>query len=942
MNTAPQLSRYRMTLRRSQSLLVTLLFTLFSCALFGPFEQLDAAPFPQAAPFESEILPESPSKPAEPDTDTTAETPPAGPSQLREREKLIRGWPLFYKERGPGDREETDAFFFLYHHLRVGPEHSRRVAPFYFSRWNRETKEHDTLFFPFYYSRARGASWRWISLPLDVEYDAAEQETRWGAPVVLSLYRGTKSPDGSSHRLGVWPLFDLFATENRTTRRTVELFGLFSWRGPAESWLPLYRHQVRFDRLEESTLFPLWYYRNRTRGELPQTRWVFPLLGFWNDSTPEKSTSYWLPILGRRQVAEDRASWTALFGLIGAGHGPDVRWSRFEPFYSSTTSDDHGSYRVLRLYGRDWSKSGESETTHLLPPLGRFSRTRYGYQDRFFPFYFAGGNHRVPNDDPDAPTLPETSYRAIVPFYYRYQSPRIDRRFVFPIYYGATTRSATENGTVAEYGNRVGFPLYWHEWSPGRRSLHFFPLYSQLNDPKRRLDVVLGPLYVRDADRSPGGEVSHSFLWPLIEKSRSAKGWHAHVLPIWWSTREGNSAFDLIAPLYLRSKTENTSHHWFLPIHGRYRHRSPEAGTIARDFYAGGAITRVRKREPGESEGKTSWSFLGPVAGFSHDVEEEENHSRLLPVWWRTSAPDSSTTVALPLAYHQRRGQGAEARTLTVVGGPLWVDSRTPERREFGVLYPFTRFRRSETSRSDQIFLLYGTSEDRSTRVPSSRFRISPFFSSSRGGEEPSKDGGAGLENVGGAHEDELALGSRQGDIDASSVAEEFAEVGLVGVGFDEGDEHALCVAALEAVDRREHVVEIGGELVGECLELRAERRQNRQVARLRAEIEEVSHEGDDHLGLGKVGGLRDGVEARGTHHAARRGRGRDREARDREKHSRVGVGRRSARSVRVRGDGDARVVCAGGRIDDVRDRLRRRCRRAQSGVGVRQATARR
>ncbi len=666
----------------------------------------------------------------EPTEDAPAPTPDDRTDNRTE--KLIRGWPFLYRDRGPGDREATDILFPFYHHERIGTRHSSRVAPFYFHARDEARRESWSLFLPLYYSSRDGESWRWSSLPVSFGHDSETNTDWWRSPAIFPLYRGSSTPEIRTDRFGLWPLIDVFAREGRPDGQSLDILGLASWRNPGEAWLPFLRYRSAYGKTREVGVFPFWHYRVEGSGEELNSRWWIPILGLWKSNSTTGSEAGWLPLLARYRDYPDSYSWSALLGAWSGGYDAEARWSRIEPFYSHEAGPGHGSTTILRLFGREWSNDRGHRATTILPPLGYFASDNYGYAHRFFPFYFAGGSTR---DD-----LPTSSYRAILPFYYHYRSPRQERRLVFPLYYGAETTTTDESGADRTYGSRVGFPLYWHEWSPDSSSLHLFPIYSRMTNPSRDLSLLLGPLYVHRQEHRAGGSVDRSVMWPLFGYSRSKSHRHFHAVPLVWITRESDgNAIDLIAPFYLRVANQRRSHHWFLPAYGRYRDRDEDGTETSRDFYAGGALTRTVERKRGELNGQRSWHLLGPLAGVSTSDDGDEVHTRLLPFWWRTRSKEQSRTIALPLFYRERTGRGEQQSSFTLAAGNAWVDMRSPGRREFGLFYPLTRFRRSDELESDQVlFVFERTKKTPQAKPHSSRSRLTPFYYGSSGEEAAS------------------------------------------------------------------------------------------------------------------------------------------------------------------------------------------------------------
>lgn len=712
--------------------------------------------FAQQPPFEDppSIGPEKAAPPED-------ESPP----HSNRREKILRGWPLLYIEAGPDGEREVDAFFSLYHRRYGGPEESLRVAPFYFSNTDHVRDRSSSLFLPFYYADRKGENWSWYSLPLSL---GGGERGWYRAPIWLGLFRGDSGEGFREDRFGVGPIFDVYGRRRDASGRSFDLLGLGSWGEPGHSFLPFFRYSTGSQgQIRESALFPLYHFRHRRVDSTDQNDLLLPFLGWWQRTSEEKSSRFFLPLLASTEGDPDGYRASLFLGLWETGRRNEERWVRFEPFFSRRRGPAAGDYHVLRLFGRAWKDEGNYRSVSILPPIGHFESDDYGYRHRFFPFYYASGTS-------DAVPTPSSTL-LVAPFYYGSVNEGRTRRFIFPSYYSDAAEGAT---------TRVIFPLYWqseHEGANGRRGrgyLHFFPILASVHDAESSWSSWVGPLYVHreqyrrpsEADGvassssvAPGSDVereSHSVLWPLFEHSSGDDYWHTHALPLYWGTREGENALDVFAPFYLRSKSPTSTHHWFLPAYGRYTSTTAER-KLERDFYAGGALIRSETTEfdaerlgsdlaPADSSGErgtVSWSLFGPLAGYSHAKESDDHHSRLLPFWWRTKEGDRDLALLFPLyfrnahtdQYETKSGSLERRSDLTLAGGNIWVDYESDLRREWGILYPFSRFSEVETEDGvESSANILGLFSHVTGPRAGSRWRASPLFFSATDSAAPS------------------------------------------------------------------------------------------------------------------------------------------------------------------------------------------------------------
>ncbi|MEM7166550.1 MAG: hypothetical protein AAF581_13875 [Planctomycetota bacterium] len=635
--------------------------------------------------------------------DTVAAQGSEAPPAERPR-KIFRGWPLLHVERGPGERQEVDAFFSLFNRETLGRDRSTtRLAPLYFAK---TTPEDDwSLLAPLYY-RHRGAnSSSFYSLPL--AYGRNESGGSWlHLPYPLSIYRQESKKRSLqdfdlSQRLGLWPFIDVFGRYRDGRASSVDVLGFGAWGEAGDSLLAMFRHRTNHEgQLRESALLPIYHYRSWGQGaELGQARrdrLIVPFLGYASSRNGDRTSRWFWPLLSHWTNTEDHHTAWLLGGLAASVHQDHVDLLRVEPLFSYEKRPSRSQWHALRLFGQEREAARNYRATNILPPLGHFSRYDHGYRHRLAPFYWAGGS------DIGRETVSE--YRYLLPFYYDQSTAHSSTKVLFPLYYHRYRNNDEQ---------RVVFPLYWQGRSDDKEHLHVFPLYSQLRNGRERFDSVLGNLYIRHIEpTSPEAETtSHSLLWPLFGYASGPDYRHSRALPLWWSTRDKGDEFDLLAPIYLRTKSGARSQHWILPFYGHMTAMDWNGTRTDRSFFAGGSVLHTKKTYEKPSLGTDEhWHVLGPLAGWSRNETLQSSHSRFLPLWWHDRSSVKELTVLLPAfyQYRERRGpkNGPWTSQLTSVVGNLWIDYQTEHRRESGVLYPLTRYRRSTDGESRQLDVL--------------------------------------------------------------------------------------------------------------------------------------------------------------------------------------------------------------------------------------------
>ncbi len=220
-------------------------------------------------------------------------------------------------------------------------------------------------------------------------------------------------------------------------------------------------------------------------------------------------------------------------------------------------------------------------------------------------------------------------------------------------------------------GYRVIPPLYWHFWSPEGHTKIVAPFFWRFEDflKQRVITVVFPYSHTKQPDAEswavwPVFYASTKFGWVLppllsfrIADPQKGNSWALYGL-LYFSKRNepAKTAFDLLFPLFVSSRSTDSAFTFALPLNFYwrtnrdanllvlplfYRNQQPNDLTVA--TLLGYASSSGRN-----STGSVFWLYWwGRDATASHDV--------LFPLLWSFRNQASSTTVAVPLFLHVRR-----------------------------------------------------------------------------------------------------------------------------------------------------------------------------------------------------------------------------------------------------------------------------------------------
>lgn len=259
-------------------------------------------------------------------------------------------------------------------------------------------------------------------------------------------------------------------------------------------------------------------------------------------------------------------------------------------------------------------------------------------------------------------------------------------------------------------GHRVIAPFYWHFWSPTEKTRIVAPFFWRFEDYVNQRVVTVVPPFSHT--KEPGAE--SWAVWPLFYRSTKF-GWAAPLLfsfqlnrpaegrslglygLLYFWTRNPRSSFDLFFPFMVSTRSPGSSFTFALPLNFHWR-SGATSNTLAIPFVyrqstptSGLTITPLGyvSSERTSTKGAAAWVYwFGRSKEAAHDV--------VFPLLWSFRSPGSSTTLALPLFVHVRRGPWS----LTSVFPLYWAASDTKDGSAWTLLAPFFFSRRSPGDRS--------------------------------------------------------------------------------------------------------------------------------------------------------------------------------------------------------------------------------------------------
>lgn len=582
-------------------------------------------------------------------------------------------FPLFYSADDPEAPSDSLYLFPLLYFQGSTPEASYDYAfPFYF--------RHDTpeaIFryaFPFWLrTREGGVTESHVVPPL---FRYTTDRSRPGTPEDRS-------------RLGIWKVLELWESRVDAESSAYKALNIFNWKRETESGLSVFSSSWRGEgeNAQGSTyLFPLYW--NVREGA---TRFD-ALLPLWARATEVGQSDLWLPaLLSRYGHGKDGAFWLgALFPLFAYGEDKKGYIVYSFPLYSRSVGRPETTLEsTLILYHSHVDTETGRQATSFLYPLSRFDNAPDGTSgdNWFFPYIETYDTRKL--------------WRLVIPFWIEYQTLAGNRANVdwffrlglplflslgspedyftmgFPLYWGSRTGAR---------GWQVLIPFYVHTFSATSSSTHVFPLVSHRSVPSRKQLFIVGPLYVNERFYGLGRRyqgMGHHVLWPFFAWEGREDGHLYRLLPLFWSSREGDASDLLLTPFYYESDGPQGKRRYFIPFYGRF-----EAERLSREYYALGTYIRTREVDGEGAPVRSKDDFLWALASSSQEHRTGSSHAHIFPLaYWSTRTPAEDLTIAGPFYFSERSVDGDETEFLDLILGNL-IFSRVVERREPAAVGP--------------------------------------------------------------------------------------------------------------------------------------------------------------------------------------------------------------------------------------------------------------
>ncbi len=263
-------------------------------------------------------------------------------------------------------------------------------------------------------------------------------------------------------------------------------------------------------------------------------------------------------------------------------------------------------------------------------------------------------------------------------------------------------------------GHRVVTPFYWHFWSPEGRARIVAPFYWRFENYQAQRTVTVIPPFSQTVQP----DARSWAIWPLFYRSTKF-GWAAPLLlsfkiedpgagtayglygGLYYWNRDGKarSALDLLVPFFASSRSPERAFTYAIPLNFYWRRGERSNLLILPLLY--------RASRP---EGSTTVSLLG----YGHSVGESRAGS-ILWLYWYGRSRTRNYDLALPLFYWSRHDKGG------TLGSPLGYFSRDGGNRRGAVGWLYWFGRKTNGSAYDVVFPAFWSfrsSESNTTVVP--------------------------------------------------------------------------------------------------------------------------------------------------------------------------------------------------------------------------------
>lgn len=278
---------------------------------------------------------------------------------------------------------------------------------------------------------------------------------------------------------------------------------------------------------------------------------------------------------------------------------------------------------------------------------------------------------------------------------------------VGPVWWRAQREEGFEGGLapILWYGDGGDsfalLPLYSHDLAGGTRTRNGLLGLVHASSSQTKRESWLLPLYYHREDGPRDEEPSDvaksdtvllPFFWKhrrgtesdlytlLGNRSRDERSESLNVYPLWWSHRDEDSAWRMLFPLFSWER-EGDRRTLLTPLGGRGWSATGEQSFV-------NVLGPLYHHSENRAADEALTAFLWPL--FEHRRHADEDRTRVLGLWSRTTTPDESeTTWGLGLGHARRTPAGSSQRLW-----PLYSWSDEPELP--GPFYRLTLFGRQK------------------------------------------------------------------------------------------------------------------------------------------------------------------------------------------------------------------------------------------------------
>jgi hypothetical protein len=574
----------------------------------------------------------------------------------------------------------------------------------------------------------------------------------WSAGAFPLLFAGSSQKKG---HFVLFPLFWRFRDDEADRTTTVFLNYLHRRHGgeTTDALFPLlhYRRGARPGGADETsfTLFPLLHYRRTPEQTLfasPVAIWSrtaerkagFVLPYFWYESKAVAASGVppiWFDFTRKESGERTRilGPWVRvdtptsrariLFPLFG--HYEDAQehgtWV-FPAFFTRRTRDQ---YAVDTLFPLFWYSRWPGNSTTVVGPWYRRAAPDK-YNTGFIPFYLYARNQQrrfliTPLFYSSANYKEGTSRTFAALLYYRSTRPDGHNTVLFPLLWAARHGQKSYSVFFPLYWSfsdekedsavTLAGPLFWSHEGTTQRTRGLLPLAWYSRDDKRRTTstAVLPLFYERHGPTDlsvltlPFGfssrpDASWWYATPLIFRKDTVRSTFTMVAPLWFSyfDKASETTTRLVPPLlhFSRSRPDRSLSGWLLLF---WRYSSIDSSTtlglpLLYDIH---------------NYHQSRFTMVAPLFFRYWSKDDDTAYTLLLPLFYRRSSPNDSTTVAFPL---------------------FW-DWKSPDRRTT-VFIPFFFHWRRPTYSANFIFPLIYYSKGLGPAEGTSHLWIIPFWES--------------------------------------------------------------------------------------------------------------------------------------------------------------------------------------------------------------------